>query len=301
MNHEEVPGSGVRVPGSGGIGIVGTGRVARALGRLLFEAGEPIIAVAGRTADHTQAAASFIGQPVSAVGIADLPGLATRILIAISDDAIEQVAGELAAAGAHGGVALHTSGAHGPQLLRRLAAARVSCGVLHPLQTVATAERGVTALRGATYGVGGDDVATSWAREIVGIAGGTPLRVPADGFASYHAGAVMASNAVIAAIDAAVALMRTAGIDETAALRAVGPLCVTSARNASEIGPDAALTGPVQRGDVRTIRTHAAALAACPPYVADLYRASTHALVAISRRRGLGDAAARAIEHAIDS
>jgi predicted short-subunit dehydrogenase-like oxidoreductase (DUF2520 family) len=173
--------------------------------------------------------------------------------------------------------------------------------VLHPLQTVATAERGVAALRGATYGVGGDDDATSWAREIVAIAGGTALRVPADGFAAYHAGAVMASNAVIAAIDAAVALMRTAGIDEAAALRAVGPLCVTSARNASEIGPDAALTGPVQRGDVRTIRTHAAALAACPPYVADLYRASTHALIAISRRRGLSDVSARAIEHALDS
>ena len=286
--------------GRDGIGIVGTGRVARALGRLLVEAGQPVVAVAGRTAAHTQAAASFIGRSVEAVGISDVPRRAGRVLIAVSDDAIESVAGELAAAGMRGGAVLHTSGAHGPQLLQALSVAGVACGVLHPLQTVATADRGVAALRGATYGVGGDDEATRWAEQIVAIAGGTALRVPADGFASYHAGAVMAGNAVIAAVDAAVALMRAAGVDERAALRAVGPLCVTSARNASELGPEAALTGPIQRGDVRTIETHAAALAACPPYVADLYRASARALVAISRRRGLSDASARAIEHALE-
>jgi predicted short-subunit dehydrogenase-like oxidoreductase (DUF2520 family) len=156
------------------------------------------------------------------------------------------------------------------------------------------------ALGGATYGVGGDADAIRWAEQIVDVAKGTPLRVPADGFASYHAGAVMAGNAVIAAVDAAVALMRAAGVDAASALSAVGPLCITSARNASEIGPDAALTGPVQRGDVRTIGRHVAALAACPPHVADLYRASARALLVISRRRGLGDASARAIEHALE-
>jgi predicted short-subunit dehydrogenase-like oxidoreductase (DUF2520 family) len=284
-----------------GIGIVGTGRVAQALGRMLFEAGEPIVAVAGRTPEHTRRAAAFIGAAVDAVRIADLPTRAARLLIAISDDAVESVAAQLAAAGARGGAALHTSGAHGPELLEKLAAAGVSCGVLHPLQTLATPERGAAALRGATYGLGGDGDATRWAGEIVAIAGGTPLRIPADGFASYHAGAVMASNAVIAAVDAAVALMGAAGVDRTAALKAVGPLCITSARNASEIGPDAALTGPVQRGDVRTISRHVTALAGCPPYVADLYRASARALLAMSRRRGLGDASARAVEHALES
>jgi predicted short-subunit dehydrogenase-like oxidoreductase (DUF2520 family) len=284
-----------------GIGIVGTGRVGQALGRLLVEAGEPVVAVAGRTATHTEAAARFMGPSVAVVRITELRQVAGRVLIAVSDDAIEDVAVQLAGSGGPGGVALHTSGAYGPQLLRTLADAGVSCGVLHPLQTLATADRGVTALRGATFGVGGDLEATRWAEHVIAIAGGTALRVPVDGFASYHAGAVMASNAVVAAVDAAISLMRAAGVDGAAALSAVGPLCVTTARNASEIGPEAALTGPVQRGDARTIGRHVAALAACPPHVADLYRASAHALLAISRRRGLSDASARAIEHALDS
>ena len=132
------------------------------------------------------------------------------------------------------------------------------------------------------------------------FAAGTPLRIRDNGFASYHAGAVMAGNAVIAAIDAAVVLLGAAGVERGDALRAIRPLCLTSAQNALELGPEAALTGPVQRGDAETVRTHSAALADSPRYVADLYRASGRALLDIARRRGLNEAAARAVELALE-
>lgn len=301
--------------------IVGTGRVAQAFGRLMAEAGLPPVAVAGRTADHAQRAAAFIersGPPdrlrqgsgaqagghnaaaVMPVLIRDVPALADHVLIAVADDAIEAVAEELAGGGMHAGVALHTSGAHSPQSLSALAAHGVSCGVLHPLQTVADPDRGVIALRGASFGIGGDAAAIEWAGQLVAAADGTPLRIREKGFASYHAGAVMAGNAVIAAIDAAVALLSAAGIDRPAALQALRPLCLTSAQNAFDMGPEAALTGPVQRGDAETIRAHVAALAACPRPVADLYRASARALVDIARRRGLPQASALAVERAIE-
>jgi predicted short-subunit dehydrogenase-like oxidoreductase (DUF2520 family) len=74
---------------------------------------------------------------------------------------------------------------------------------------------------------------------------------------------------------------------------------VRSAQNTIEMGPEAALTGPVQRGEHETVHAHARALDACPPYVGDLYRASAAALVEISRRRGLSDAAATAIHAAL--
>jgi predicted short-subunit dehydrogenase-like oxidoreductase (DUF2520 family) len=154
-------------------------------------------------------------------------------------------------------------------------------------------------MRGATYGIGGHPEAVRWAEDIVRVAAGTPLRIASGGFASYHAGAVMASNAVIAALDAAVLLLGAAGVDSRAALEAVGPLCLRSARNAIELGPERALTGPIQRGDVATVRLHVGALGGCPAYVAELYRASAHALVEISRRRGLDEEAAAAIHGAL--
>jgi predicted short-subunit dehydrogenase-like oxidoreductase (DUF2520 family) len=280
--------------------IVGSGRVAQAFGRLLADAGLPPVAVAGRTVDHAQRAAAFIAPSVQPVLVRDVPAMADRVLIAVADDAIETVATELAGSGMRAGIALHTSGAHSPQSLNALAARGVSCGVVHPLQTVADPERGVMALRGASFGIGGDTTAVEWAGQLVAAADGTALRIREKGFASYHAGAVMAGNAVIAAIDAAVTLLSAAGIDRRAALQALRPLCLTSAQNAFEMGPEAALTGPVQRGDAETIRAHVAALAGCPRPVAELYRASARALVDIARRRGLDGTSALAVERALE-
>ncbi|HZJ33406.1 MAG TPA: DUF2520 domain-containing protein [Vicinamibacterales bacterium] len=280
--------------------IVGTGRVAQALGRLLAQAGLPPVAVAGRTASHAERAASFIGPAVKTARIRDIPGLADRILIAVADAAIPSVVDDLSDGGLGDGIALHTSGAHGPGLLDALTVRGVSCGVLHPLQTIADPERGVAALHGASFGIGGAAPAIEWAEEIVAAAQGTPLRIHNTGFASYHAGAVMAGNAVVAAIDAAVVLFGAAGVDRNAALQAIRPLCLTSAQNALELGPEAALTGPVQRGDADTIRAHTVALANSPRYVSDLYRASGQALLEIAKRRGLAEASAKAVELALD-
>ena len=279
--------------------IVGTGRVAQSLGRLMALGGAPPLVIAGRTPDHARRAASFIGPGVRTARIHEIPGLADRILIAVVDAAIPSVVDDLADGGIRGGIALHTSGAHGPRLLDALAVRGVSCGVLHPLQTIAAPDRGVDALKGASFGISGDAAAIEWAEELVRLASGTPLRIRENGFASYHAGAVMAGNAVIAAIDAAVVLLGEAGVERHDALRAIRPLCLTSAQNALEIGPEAALTGPVQRGDDETVRTHTAALVSAPRYVADLYRASGRALLEIARRRGLSDESARAVELAL--
>ena len=286
--------------GSPRVAIVGTGRVAQAFGRLLADAGLAPVAVAGRNDYRAARAAAFIGPAVQATAINRIASLADHFLIAVSDDAIAAVAHELAVSGvSDGGIALHTSGAHDPQLLSPLASRGLACGVLHPLQTVADPQRGVAALRGASYGVGGDAAAAEWAEQLVAAAGGTSLRIHDGGFASYHAGAVMAGNAVVAAIDSAVVLLGAAGIERGAALRALRPLCLTSATNTFDIGPERALTGPVQRGDAETIRAHAAALTRCPRYVADLYRASARALLDIARRRGLAEASALAVDDAI--
>jgi predicted short-subunit dehydrogenase-like oxidoreductase (DUF2520 family) len=265
----------------------------------MAQAGAAPVVIGGRTPDHARRAAAFIGAGVRTARIREVPRLADRILIAVVDAAIPSVVDDLSDGGISGGIALHTSGAHGPHLLDALAVRGVSCGVLHPLQTIATPELGVEALTGASFGISGDAAALNWAEALVRMASGTPLRIRENGFASYHAGAVMAGNAVIAAIDAAVVLLGEAGVERRDALRAIRPLCLTSARNALDIGPDAALTGPVQRGDDETVRTHTAAIAASPRYVADLYRASGRALLEIARRRGLSDESARAVESAL--
>ena len=96
---------------AGRTAIVGTGRVAQAVGRMLADAGLPPAAVAGRSHAHAARAASFIAPGVQAIRIADVPAAADHVLLAIADDAIASVAEEIARAGMSSGVVLHTSGA----------------------------------------------------------------------------------------------------------------------------------------------------------------------------------------------
>src|SRR5262245_29929579 len=207
----------------------------------------------------------------------------------------------LAEAGMSTGVALHTCGAKGPEALGPLSLRGVACGVLHPLQTIVTPEQGTRDLVGVTFGVAGDQSAVEWAEEIVKALDGKPLRIKADRLGSYHAGAVMSSNAIVAVIDAAVVLMRHAGIEEQTALKALEPIARASLENIFRLGPMKALTGPIARGDVSTVTAHMHALATAPPTIAALYRAVAEQLLMISRERGLPAPTLRALRAAIES
>lgn len=276
------------------IGIAGSGRVAQAIGRLLAARGEPVAAVGSRDSGHAAAAAAFIG--CAAVPLEELPNRAARILIAVSDDAVERVAGQLAGARMKAGVALHTCGARGPEILAPLASAGVSCGVFHPLQTIASPEQGIEALPGAAFAMSGAPDAVAWAEAICSLLGGTPLRVAAGRMPLYHAAAVLGSNYVTGLIDAAVMLMGAAGIDRKTALGALGPLVRASVENSLAVGPEKALTGPIERGDVETVRRHLCNLGAAPRSISELYRSAGLHAVELARRRGLPEAKAREIE-----
>ena len=129
------------------VGIAGTGHIAQTLGTLIVRSGVRVSAVAGRSASSAREAARLIGAE-RAVPLGGLPRYAGRILIAVADDAIPQVAEGLAAAGLTKGIVLHTSGAAGLEALETLRAAGNSVGVLHPLMTVPSLELGLEALQG---------------------------------------------------------------------------------------------------------------------------------------------------------
>lgn len=270
------------------IGIAGSGRVAQALGRLLAAQGQPVAAIAGRDPAHTLAAATFIGQ-CDAVTIGELPERAARILIAVPDAAIESIALTLAESGMNGGIVLHTSGAQGTKPLEPLMSGGVSCGALHPLQTVATPEQGVAALPGCAFAVSGQPAAREWALEIVALLGGQVLSIPDGVRPLYHAAAVIAGNYIIAMLDAAATLLSQTGIDHAAALRALAPLARTSLSNALDGGPVAALTGPIERGDTATVAAHLDAMGHRPGLetIEHLYRAAGLHTLDLAARGGL--------------
>jgi predicted short-subunit dehydrogenase-like oxidoreductase (DUF2520 family) len=290
------------------VGIAGAGRVAQALGRLLAAQGEPVAFIASRTIQHARAAAAFIGPGVEAVSYSELAHHARRILIAVPDSALEAVAATLDASFPEwAGIVLHTCGAKGPEALQALAERGIFCGAIHPLQTISDPESGASALDGAAFAISGDAPALAWAERIAHAANGRILRIPAERRPLYHAAAVMASNYVTALLSAAQTLLIAADVDPQEALQALGPLARTSLDNALRQGPVAALTGPIERGDVSTIAAHLSALThitapnGIPGPIPMLYRAAGLQTLELARKKGLCAERAAATERLLEA
>ena len=284
----------------GAIGIAGAGRMAQALGRLLFQHGQPIAFIASRSRSRAQRAARFVSPSVRAVDYSQLPAQVERLILAVADDALPEVAGTLAEAGMDAGMIIHTSGVWGPEVLSRLMEQGVSCASMHPLQTVANPKQGVEELPGSTFAVAGKGKAALWARELVKLLDGQVLTIKPLAKPLYHAAAVVASNYIVALIDAALLMMAKAGVSERQGRKALEPLVLTSVQNALSRGPVEALTGPIERGDGLTLAAHLSALKALPESVQGLYRAMGQHTVQLARRRGLSKAQATQLEKLLE-
>jgi predicted short-subunit dehydrogenase-like oxidoreductase (DUF2520 family) len=281
------------------IAIAGAGRVAQAMGKALQDAGIEIHFLASRNPEHARIAAEFIGSAVAPVSYTELAAKASHVLIAVSDSVIETTAKELSSPGTAIRVALHTSGSYGPELLEPLSRAGVSCGAIHPLQTISSGTQGAASLRGAAFAVSGSPEAMAWANRIAHALGGKTLYVKPEARHLYHAAAVMTSNYIAALLDTAQELMIIAGIGEEDALLALAPLARTSLENAIHDGPVPALTGPIVRGDASTIAAHILALAQVDASARRLYRAAGIRALRMARKRGLGEDDAAAVHRAL--
>jgi predicted short-subunit dehydrogenase-like oxidoreductase (DUF2520 family) len=139
---------------------------------------------------------------------------------------------------------------HDRAVLSPVAARGSACGSLHPLQTVPDPATAAERWRGAYAAVEGDDRAVAEAERLARLLALTPVRLPAGAKVLYHAGAVAASNYVVT----------LAGLSAELAAEIYRPLLAGAAANLAGTSAAAALTGPIRRGDIDTIRAHLAAL-----------------------------------------
>ncbi|HET7296922.1 MAG TPA: Rossmann-like and DUF2520 domain-containing protein, partial [Gemmatimonadales bacterium] len=237
------------------VGIIGPGRAGVGLALALMHAGYDV-RLHGRSARPVPKLLTLSvgpeGPPPAWIGQAGV------LILAVPDDAIRPLAEALARAGGVGAghVVLHLSGAQGQEALAALVGTRAALGSLHPLQTLAGPERAAERLGGAWAAVEGMPRAVTTAEGLARDLGLRPFRVPSNAKPMYHAGAVFASNYLVVVEAVAQRLLRHAGLSDREAWRALRPLVEGTLENLSRQEPQAALTGPVARGDVATVRRH---------------------------------------------
>jgi predicted short-subunit dehydrogenase-like oxidoreductase (DUF2520 family) len=259
------------------VAIVGAGRVGRTLGRRLRALGWKIGAVVTRSVRTARAAVRAIGAGRPQARLDERVLDCDLLLIATPDRAIHAVADTLATVGGRrwrGKIVLHTSGARGRRPLEALARRGAATGSMHPMQTFSG--RGETRLDGVVFAVEGDARARRLAARIARALGGVPVALEARRKPAYHAAGALAAGHLLAVVEAATRVLVDLGFPRRRAERALLLLARQTLDNFERLGPRAAWTGPLSRGDYPTVTRHAAALAArFPREYAQAYAALT--------------------------
>ncbi|MGB8476711.1 MAG: DUF2520 domain-containing protein [Candidatus Acidiferrum sp.] len=260
------------MPGS--LAIIGAGRVGRALGRRLRELGWKIGAVVTRGEPSARKAVRSIGMGQARTFLTRQVLATQVILIATPDRALAEVAKELARIGAEelrGKIVLHTSGAVSSEVLAPVRVCGAAVGSMHPLQTFSGI--GVPPLEGRVFAIEGDAAAVRTARQMARALGAIPAHIEGSKKPLYHAAGAVSAGSVLALMEAATRLMTAAGMKRREAVRALLPLTRQVLDNFEGLGPHAAWTGPLSRGDYGVVTAHIEAMSNLPAEFVEAYEA----------------------------
>lgn len=259
------------------LSIIGCGKLGRSLGLLWHRSGHDprgfvLHDILNRSAASAQQACDFIGAGKAALSFNDLRP-ADVFLIAAGDDQITACCNALAAAGKlqAGSIVFHCSGALSSLELASASAAGAAVASIHPIRSFAAPQQVADSFAGTWCGSEGDPDALMILGPAFEAIGAQLVAIERDQKALYHAAAVFASNYLVTLIDVAQQAYVAAGIAPELALKLIAPLLSESAANAFRLGPAAALTGPIARGDLATVARQTQALQQWRPQLAGLY------------------------------
>jgi predicted short-subunit dehydrogenase-like oxidoreductase (DUF2520 family) len=259
------------------VAIIGAGRVGRALGRRLRELGWTIGLVVTQSEPSARSAVRYIGGGTPQAGLTRRVLGSSLILITTPDAEITRVAAELARIGAEelqGRVVLHTSGALDAGVLSAVRELGASVASMHPLQTFSAFA--VPPLEGKLFAIEGDAMAVRTARKIARALGAAPTSIEPAKKPLYHAAGALAAGHALVVVESAVQLLMSIGIKRTEAVRALLPMTKQMLQNYERLGPRAAWTGPLARGDYEIVAKHLNVLQDYSPQYMEAYQALNH-------------------------
>jgi predicted short-subunit dehydrogenase-like oxidoreductase (DUF2520 family) len=255
------------------VGVIGAGRVGAVLASALRSAGHEIVAVAGESDASRRRAAELlpgvpIEKPTKVARRADL------LVLTVPDDMLANVANMLSASGAirPGQLVLHTSGRHGLGVLAEAAAAGARTIAMHPAMTFTGTAVDLPRLVGCVFGVTAGPDEREVAHGLVADLGGSAMWVPEERRALYHAALAHGANHLVTLVAQAREMLSAVAAEDPSydpddTLR---PLLTAALDNALRDG-DAALTGPMVRGDAGTVEAHLHEVAAVAPHTLPSY------------------------------
>ena len=269
------------------LGIIGCGKLGRSLARLWAQSGIlRIDVILNRTEASAQDAVAFIGAGRALAEHEALPK-SDLYLIGTPDGEIASACEKLAAGGMldETTIVFHCSGALNSGYLVSARERGAAVASIHPIRSFARPELAAQDFAGTFCGVEGDARALDVLLPLFSAIGARIVPIDGERKVLYHSAAVMASNYLVTLLDVARGLYLKAGVDAGTALAMLAPLTRGTLENVLQFGPEAALTGPIARGDHETVARQQAALYALRPEIGELYRDLARLTAELAARR----------------
>jgi predicted short-subunit dehydrogenase-like oxidoreductase (DUF2520 family) len=237
----------------------------------LARAGHRVVAASAVSESSLRRVAAFLPdarvlQPEQVVRTADL------VLLTVPDDTLPDLVAGLAQTEVPmaGKLMVHASGRHGLGVLDPAVRRGALPLALHPVMTFTGRADDADKMTGISFGVTAPEPLRPVGEALVVEMGGEPVLIPDEMRGIYHAGLAMAANYLVTLVAASADLLREAGVANPA--RMLSPLLGAALDNVLLLG-DAALTGPVARGDAQTVAAHVEAIRAAAPQTLAAYLA----------------------------
>ena len=254
--------------------IVGCGKVGTALAIFLTRAGYRSAGFASKSLSS----AKHVADIVLSDHFSDVPWDITRhadvVFITTPDSAIEDTCNTISqnTGFADNAVVLHCSGALASSVLSSVKTCGAWIGSMHPLQSFASADHKTNPFQGIIVSLEGEAPAVNTAKKISADLGGTVVTLLTEAKTLYHASAVVASNYLVTLLDLAVRLIEEAGVNRQDAFNLLKPLIEGTLSNIGNVGVQKALTGPIARGDIKTVEKHIEEIGSKRPELLSLYK-----------------------------
>ncbi|HOC32976.1 MAG: DUF2520 domain-containing protein [Ruminococcus flavefaciens] len=263
------------------IGFIGAGKVGVSLGKYFSENGMEISGYFSRTERSAREAAEFTGSELFLSPEQLIIG-SDAVFLTVTDGAIKDTYLSLPKELLKGKQLCHCSGAmSAEEAFPNISDFGAKGTSIHPLFPISSKTESYMELRNAFFCIEGG-CAAEWSAILSDM--GNPTRIITSDIKNrYHAACSVASNLVCGLMAESAELLEQCGFTEEEALSALEPLAMSNMKRIFTVGPTAALTGPVERNDVSTIKKHIACINGGND--SDIYRAVSKKLTEMAKER----------------
>ena len=253
--------------------IVGAGKVGTSLGKALVEAGYTLESLSCLTQSEAEESRQIIGSGEPSLNNIQAAQNGEILFITVPDDRIKDVVLELDSSKLswQGKTVFHCSGLLPSGVLNPLKSKGASTASFHPIQAFAHKNAMSSIFLGTYFSLEGEEQAVFTAKTMVLDLGGRSIEITPEDKPKFHAAFSIGSNFLVVLVDSAVTLLKSSGLSEEKAIQILRPLLCVTLNNITESSLGSALTGPIARGDIQTVRAHLDALKLFPG-VEEVYR-----------------------------